>query len=127
MLTNEQKRNIDNLLVALRSGKYKQGQGSLCIMSYNDAGQKTGSAYCCLGVAAKVLGIDDEIMQTFAMNIYSVDPTAAPTSTGSYLPMHHAEKFGFPNVLQRELARKNDGHATFLEIADMIEIWTLGR
>lgn len=48
--SNKVLENRINWVAALRSGKYKQGSGSLTQIT------KNGQLDCCLGVACKVLG-----------------------------------------------------------------------
>lgn len=73
------KREKATWLRALRSGKYKQGQGSL----------KTSNGYCCLGVAFCVL-----------------QPKVEVPAHKSYLEFG---KFGLSEGLQKALAHANDG------------------
>lgn len=73
-------------LRALRSGKYKQDQGTL----------KTSRGYCCLGVAFCVL-----------------QPKVEVPTHKSYL---ESGKFGLSESLQKALAHANDGDATKEEL-----------
>lgn len=117
MFTQEQKENLQKLVTALRSGEYKQAQGALSVPSLDSEGNLTGKyGYCCLGVAGKVLGISEKEMEK-----YEVSSITALPSTGGYLTQEVAEKFGFDDEMQRELARRNDAGEDFLRIADYVE------
>jgi hypothetical protein len=87
---------------ALRSGKYEQGQGTL---------KTEDGKFCCLGVLREI---------GYAPMSYTWD--------GS-LSDRDSEVCGMSNVgtecvgmTQSELAKLNDGGATFDEIADLIEV-----
>lgn len=48
-------------LTALRSGDYEQGETTLVIID------ETECTYCCLGVAGKIAGFDNETLEKYAM------------------------------------------------------------
>lgn len=92
---------------ALRSGKYKQGRYFLC---------NVDDEYCCLGVAAEVLGAKKQRAGRNTAYTFKTDD-ASSTQIISHL---------FPDVisepLEKELAHKNDADGyTFVQIADYIE------
>lgn len=129
MLTQEQKDNVSKLITALRSGEYAQGKGALCerevIQTPDGECVVTNKVkgYCCLGVAAKVLGIADKEMRQFRVQF----PSFINLTTGSYLPAEVAEKFGFEPQDQQELARMNDQPVPFFAIASYLERWAAER
>ena len=86
---------------ALRSGRYKQGEGYL----------KDGDTYCCLGVLCRVQGVDPEL--------------ASATGTLSTSQLKPAFSGGLPLARTAALANMNDGNLvrqhSFREIADYIE------
>ncbi len=84
-------------VAALRSGRYKQGEGALKKSGFVDGKKET--QYCCLGVArACHLTIQDR-------------------TVGEYVK----EKF-LPQIIQDDLASKNDsGKWSFKRIATWIE------
>lgn len=91
----------EDWVAALRSGKYRQGEGWL---------EKQGS-YCCLGVLLKIKG---------------VEPAEWPRlmRMASVLPDSYAS--GLRCATMTDLAKRNDGSCgvpkmTFPEIADYIE------
>ena len=90
-------------VAALRSGEYKQAKGRL---------QEDG-AYCCLGVAMKLCGIQDESMSTYcyASNLQRENPTKIPAFFRDAVVSSGPWK----------LADMNDSGKTFYEIADYIE------
>jgi len=86
-------------IAALRSGKYKQGQGQL----------KFGDEFCGIGVLADVAGFE-----------WQADDGVIVPRTFS-VAYHFLPSSLLPLDFQRRLARKNDTGATFAEIADIIE------
>ena len=83
---------------ALRSGKYKQGQGFL----------KSGGEFCCLGVLRDIVHPRSKL------------------ANGSVLHDRHLQEFGLTSFLQAHLAAMNDGspyerRRSFAEIATWIE------
>lgn len=78
-------------IAALRSGKFKQGEGALC----------RDGAYCCLGVLCEVAGRDDD-WREWSLN---------PFMNGAY---------GMSYEEAAEYANMNDGGKSFAEIADHI-------
>jgi hypothetical protein len=103
-MNNEQKLPKDfkaKFVAALRSGKYKQGKDYM----YN----ASSDSYCCLGVAGRVCGIDNKILDGNAFFM--------PNDNGVVGTQ-------YPDVLMdrwAELAGMNDGGDSFDEIADWIE------
>ena len=109
-------------LKALRSGEYKQAQNILCSSS---------GGYCCLGVAAKVVGHDDESLER---RYYLISGMRDIPSE-----LIHVFREERKRALSRVLACLNDGKSiedlkgdglifrhglkqlNFLEIADFIE------
>lgn len=89
---------------ALRSGKYEQGYGGLCV------GGLKGSRYCCLGVLCACLKVDK----------YG-DPLTGPL-VGGYLSSPLLRNLDLKEEDMDYLAGLNDREkATFSEIADYIE------
>jgi hypothetical protein len=89
---------------ALRSGEYEQGKKDLCTPD---------GAYCCLGVAGKVIGLSDYELRD--IRNMSVNPYALVAKT-----------FGLRDVLgeysTNALFRHNDVEGlTFAQIADIID------
>lgn len=131
MLTQEQKDNAQKLITALRSGEYKQAGETLCqldvqrnaegFIEYDDNGKPVPGdkvlGYCCLGVAAKVLGYEDREITNFSTIHNGIK------ATGSFLPDEVAEKFGFTVKQQGNLAELNDRPLPFTYIADELEEW----
>lgn len=81
-------------VAALRSGEYKQ---TTCQMFGSDG------SYCCLGVAAHLLGMTD----------VSADP---------YMKLPEAINGGFENPTAKYLMQMNDGNGSFTESAPFSEI-----
>lgn len=82
-------------LAALRSGEYKQCEGSL----HSDAG------HCCLGVAEIVLGFESEDNEVLV---------------GDYIP-NAIVGTAHDNKIVGILTNMNDNGKSFLQIADWIE------
>lgn len=94
-------------LEALRSGKYMQGIGALCV---NDYGKQK---YCCLGVLAEVACVEKTENAVGGAN-YRIN--------GMMHTMWLSDGFaGLSFGQQANLSRMNDGGATFAEIANLIE------
>lgn len=86
-------------IVALRSDKYKQGQGCLFSSTYN--------TYCCLGVLRDVVEPG------------SLDgPWGSDQVTSMLLPEHAV---GLTKEQCNQLAKLNDSGSNFKEIAEYIE------
>jgi hypothetical protein len=86
-------------VAALRSGEYKQGREEL----FN----KRKGCYCCLGVAGKLLGIEESYL--LVEGCLPDDPIVPPAIAGY-------------NGAAYELIHLNDGlEKSFSEIADYIE------
>lgn len=105
-------------LQALRSGKYRQGTGSLK--------SKSGS-YCCLGVLCDLAsreGIVSEERRYDGLPLFR-STTNRSDENDLTLPGAVAEWAGLrqtaPTVMDKGLAGLNDGGMSFAEIADLIE------
>jgi hypothetical protein len=85
---------------ALRSGEYKQTMGALYLFEFD--------AYCCLGVACRLHGKFDKIM----------DKQGVPEELSVKLPKYLTEH----SVERQILIDMNDEGNTFKEIADYIEV-----
>ena len=85
-------------VAALRSGKYKQGQGRL---------RSVDDTFCCLGVLADVEGKTWELIQ----QVYVVDGERWAVYGSYHLPTDAVGR----------LAHMNDEGSTFEELADYIE------
>lgn len=83
-------------LAALRSGKFKQGDGSLFC--------REDHTYCCLGVLRRVEGL-----------------RGSEDSEGEFLKYVQATRLGLTYDTQVKLAKLNDSDTSFPEIADYIE------
>lgn len=88
-------------VAALRSGKYRQGEGWL----------ENHGAYCCLGVLLKIKGVEPADFKRIER-------------MSSVLPVAYTS--GLSTATMLGLARRNDGSCgapkmTFSEIADYIE------
>ena len=103
-------------LEALRSGKYKQCNGTLCY----------DGRYCCLGVAGKVAGMRDSTLQLNDSFDADVKQDGRSWWIGSLKNM----KRKIPNILHGDgdsdvvvstLIDMNDTGKSFSEIADYIE------
>lgn len=94
-------------LTALRSGKYKQGEGDMLTKGKNDT-------FCCLGVGCKVIGL----------SIKQINNNGFPTDEINRMPNYFAHE---RNVnWQEQLAYMNDGvngikKKSFKQIANWIE------
>jgi hypothetical protein len=100
-----------NWITALRSGKYRQASGWL--YRKDKAGELS---YCCLGVAACVLGVPIQCMEY--ANLTSVPH---PNITKDILDVLNPDE-GLFSIPQNILMRMNDvDDCTFDDIADYIE------
>lgn len=115
--TNEQiKQNREDWKAALRSGEYKQGEGSLCV----------DDRYCCLGVACEVL----KTKLSLVVGKDAYDP-GVRTYNGldTYLPPEVADALGLCSdtgchrlgLSVGSLVLLNDSGTTFEEIADLLD------
>lgn len=95
---------------ALRSGKYKQGKGTL----------RRGDYYCCLGVACEVLGIKGKERPSGEWE-YASRTGVAPEEVIKALGLYDED--GSPREGGRDfLTRLNDDEGkTFEEIATLLE------
>lgn len=94
-------------IAALRSGKYKQTQSMLC----RNAGDDTYS-YCCLGIAGKICGYTDELMNGDSV-LNGRRYTKVPQELQSI-------EFN-PKLVCKVAGGMNDKGKSFEEIADWIE------
>lgn len=113
-------------LQALRSGEYNQGNGQLVEWTYkeNEEGEDIREypiGYCCLGVACKVAGIDDETMEDYAFIDWE-------TPLAEYDIPKELKGDSDDNPVAKLLAHMNDGTGEFIgnkqsfsAIADWIE------
>lgn len=95
-------------LIALRSGKYKQGRSHL--VTY----VASKPQYCAIGVALKISGLDDYDLQG---SLSITEKIAKKTTVPHELTGHYRK-----NKLVAKLTELNDlKEASFHEIADWIE------
>ena len=109
----------DAWVAALRSGKYVQGQGQLCMM------QDGKFVHCCLGVLSALAveaGIVSEAPSSDGMVLYG---PVGGTAVGGYLPSEVKTWAGLqrqnPAFGGRILSHLNDDGVSFAEIAAHIE------
>ena len=105
-----QRKSVKLWLEALRSGKYKQGRGSL----------KEGNKYCCLGVACDLYNKTHKVKVDF-VNYTSDDQqpnTGLPPVVMKWLGLNCPEGRLENN---HYLSTENDNGASFNKIADIIE------
>lgn len=109
MITEQQKQDW---LVALRSGKYRQGKSELYC--------STASSFCCLGVLGAVVGIDlSEMENVGELSELHRDDLLGPFDVSDSL--FDADYRETHDTIQRQLAGMNDSGKSFSEIADWIE------
>ncbi len=109
-------------IVALRSGKYTQGKGILCIED-----NKTPK-YCCLGVLCDIMETPYKIEQqsNYGLKNYGIKKYGKDGDFNS-LPFEVRQKAligtesGHIREMQTSLSCLNDAGMSFLEIADIIE------
>jgi hypothetical protein len=101
-------------LEALRSGRYKQGTGSLSAHTLHD-----GLTWCCLGVACHVLDIPEGQVRWLEF------PTDVSHDTLNHLGIEIPEAIR-TGVWSSNLADMNDNGKSFDEIADHIESTSIG-
>lgn len=112
--TNEQiEQNRADWKAALRSGKYKQGGGTLCL----------DDRYCCLGVACDVLKtklalVEDE---RDGLRTYNGFDTYAPPEVTAALGLYSNEGSHRYALTFSSLAGLNDQYTSFQEIADRLD------
>ena len=97
----------EQLIAALRSGKYQQGQARLC---------KDGK-YCCIGVLCELMEIPKE--EGIAHTKYAGNAICMPDDYLKQSGLH--SHFGSSGNGGLDLARLNDKGYTFEQIADIIE------
>ena len=100
-------KNAKAWVKALRSGKYKQGEGVL----------RVEDKYCCLGVACELAGVADIINN--GEYFYGGGPYVLPQSVQEWLGLDSME--GSYEKGNRALSSDNDVGKTFEVIADIIE------
>jgi hypothetical protein len=98
---------------ALRSGKYKQGKGTL----------RRGDEFCCLGVLCEIAvkhGVIAPAKKEEETNIFSYEGVIWPLPPKVQSFAGVKNRFGkLDNI--NSLAKRNDTGTTLLEIADLIE------
>lgn len=107
--TEERRANVpaeikEPWLAALRSGEFKQAQGSLV---------KGQLGYCCLGVLCVAMGW--ELRDRISGGAFTGISTGPPQLVGRY------NDSGLTDDNRAYLAQLNDSGRTFAEIADVIE------
>lgn len=101
------------LTEALRSGKYKQGQGYL---SYLFAGNRV---YCCLGVGMEK--IRERVPELVSFNVKE-DGMCAYGGNTSWMPDQGLEYYGFSSQQMDHLIQLNDTfRVDFVNIANAID------
>lgn len=135
MLSDETIYKINRWVEALRSGKYEQGSGYLC--------KRSGGVqrFCCLGVLCEEEGMERTagavlLSKTLQYNYSS--PLNPELSSGAIFPMKSGELKKFlgrkPTAAPKSvgsargtresaLVALNDGGTSFIDIADLIELW----
>jgi len=108
-LSQQQYNNLQKLISALRSNKYKQGVGYL----------RRDDCYCCLGVACDLFSCDRWRLQG---NIFTY------LDYQHILPLEVRHYYGFPSEYgcifeDYDLVYLNDAGMPFFEIANKIEYW----
>jgi hypothetical protein len=101
---------------ALRSGKYKQGDGYLCNTDENGVDK-----HCCLGVLAEVAGVKREILYGKETLTEIGRSRWLGTWAKSGEPEYETHKPSTHTTLQRKLAAKNDSKWSFKRIATWIQ------
>lgn len=106
--------NAKKWVAALRSGKFKQGKGSL-----GDCG-----LYCCLGVACELAienGVNINVKDEGGRKSYDGAWATVPESVEKWLGLNE-DTGGYEGEDGYEtLTEQNDGGMSFQEIADIIE------
>ena len=103
-----------NWVEALRSGKYKQGDG--CLRDRSDR-------FCCLGVLCDILKKEGEEWRPDPENTASQFEfsSVGQLPVVSFPPENLIDRVGLEKDQPQELADMNDSGASFEEIADWIE------
>jgi hypothetical protein len=96
-------------IAALRSGKYKQGVNRL---------RTQDNCFCCLGVAADILGPGNWEQKDFEW-LYRVNALTRPREVDLSISM--LQRFGLDKSDQEKLVSMNDDGKSFSEIANYIE------
>lgn len=96
-------------LAALRSGKYRQGEGSLRVCS------NSRPSYCCLGVLCRTMGA------RWIDGFPKINKIVLEHEEDSYLSAAALKITGLDRATQETLATMNDSGTPFKEIADYIE------
>jgi len=101
-------------IAALRSGKYRQGEGCLC------ATAKGRTRFCCLGVLA-----NEELDAEWVFSNDPYNPTWSLHYKGDeddgLLPKDARRELGLSADQEQDLSDMNDEGKSFREIADWIE------
>lgn len=105
--TQEQVDNLRSLVVALRSGEYAQGRGSL----------RTLDHFCCLGVGCDI--VKDQVGGEWHLD--NSFRTPGTYDRVGLPPPSVLERYGLWLDQASQLASMNDTGASFHEIADFIE------
>jgi hypothetical protein len=112
MLTSKQK---SEWIAALRSGKFKQGRNKLF--------DECNNSYCCLGVLAKINGLDvstelltEEHHESIQLHDWSESFSYKGVNMGNFKTMNIERIRSYLS-----LGEANDNGVPFLEIADHLE------
>lgn len=100
------RRRIRRWVRALRSGKYRQGPGWLCV----------GDAFCCLGVACDISGLG-----RWGRGVRGMPYVTQDGEDICFMPSPVQDWFGLDYRYCEFLAGLNDCGRSFDEIADVIE------
>lgn len=118
---------------ALRSGKYKQGRGTLCRWADSDdsgamvAREPSEFKYCCLGVACEVYQEHvGDLTTSDTVNCYhkrfNGETGFLPSVVQNWLKMDRRGTFKLGEPAWSTLVSENDmAHADFNKIADLFE------
>lgn len=110
-MTPKQIKNVKTWIAALRSGKYRQGQGALKQIT-----ESRNTRYCCLGVLAVTCGIG------LVKNPDGTNWGTPANPESSEMNENFREVTGFPKKFHRKLIDLNDNEEYSLrKIADEIE------
>lgn len=110
----------EELVAALRSGKYQQSRNTL----------KDDEGFCCLGVACEISGLGKwkkfhDSCETYVVDDGSMSDTVLPLEVKKYFGFATSNGFFpdgfFPDTGDSCLSGANDSGASFSEIADFIE------
>jgi hypothetical protein len=100
------KARADELVAALRSGKYTQTIGQL----------RNGNAFCCLGVACDISKLGE-----WNGNSYFNEEDVLPNEVADYFGFHNSNGGVIDHNTESCLSELNDHGHSFAEIADFIE------